>query len=223
MFRVLCLFLIVLTLPSCAVNSPPASTFGLGSRDDDYQRPARAPVVSAAPGGQASTQQSGLSSSLTGWWDSIKSGFGGDEGGQTGPKLTPGPAFDPAAAAKLVNAYRAQKGLKPLRLNTRLSEAARKHSEDLARSDRISHYGSDGSDAWDRVRKAGYGARVAAENVGTGQQSLEEVFRGWQKSKDHNANLLLGDAEEIGVAMVYKPETQFKTFWTMVVASPRIK
>jgi uncharacterized protein YkwD len=122
----------------------------------------------------------------------------------------------------MVNAYRAQKGLKPLKLNAKLSEAARRHSEDLARSDRISHYGSDGSDAWDRVRKAGYGPRVTAENVGTGQQSLEEVFHGWQKSRDHDKNLLLGEAEEMGLAVVYKPETQFKTFWTMVVASPRI-
>jgi uncharacterized protein YkwD len=160
---------------------------------------------------------------LSGWWDSVKSGFGSDDGGKPGSEGLHGPSFDPAAATKLVNAYRAKKGLKPLKLNAKLSEAARKHSEDLARSDRISHYGSDGSDAWDRVRKAGYGPRLAAENVGTGQQSLEEVFRGWQKSRDHDANLLLGEAEEIGVAMVYKPESQFKTFWTMVVASPKIR
>jgi uncharacterized protein YkwD len=216
MFRVLGLFLIAATLSGCAI-SPPSSTFAsLNSRDD----PRPAPAVSATP--QKKTQQAGLGSSLSGWWDSVKSGFGSEDDGKPEQQRASGPSFDPGAAAKMVNAYRAQKGLKPLKLNTKLSEAARKHSEDLARSDRISHYGSDGSDAWDRVRKAGYGARIAAENVGTGQQSLEEVFRGWQKSRDHNANLLLGEAEEMGLALVYKPETQFKTFWTMVVASPRI-
>jgi uncharacterized protein YkwD len=218
MFRVFSLLLIVLALPSCAIG-PRSSTFaGLNSRDDDA--PARAPAVSAAP--QNRTQQAGLGSSLSGWWDSVKSGFGSDDGNKSATPSLQGPPFDPVTATKMVNAYRAQKGLKPLKLNTKLSEAARKHSEDLAKSDRISHYGSDGSDAWDRVRKAGYGPRITAENVGTGQQSLEEVFRGWQKSKDHNANLLLGEAEEMGVAMVYKPDSQFKTFWTMVVASPRI-
>ena len=215
MFRVLVLFLVALALSSCAVNSPRTSTFAsLNGRDDT----AAPPAFSATP--QQQTQQAGLGSSLSNWWDSVKSGFGSDDGKPTA-QAAPAPPFDAVAATKLVNAYRSQKGLKPLKLNGRLSEAARKHSEDLAKSDRISHYGSDGSDAWDRVRKAGYGPRMAAENVGTGQQTLEELFRGWQKSSDHNANLLLGDAEELGIAMVYRPETQFKTFWTMVVASPR--
>lgn len=216
MVRLFGLAVICLALPSCAI-SPPSSVFASLNNDDDAPR-VRPPA--AAPATQKNTQQAGIGSSISGWWDSVKSGFGSDEGGDA-PSARDNPAFDPAAAQKLVNSYRAQKGLKPLKLNTRLSEAARKHSEDLAKSDRISHYGSDGSDAWERVRKTGYGPRVAAENVGTGQKTLDEVFRGWQKSRDHNANLLLGDAEEMGVAMVYKPETQFKTFWTMVVASPR--
>ena len=222
MSRVMGLCLIVLALSACAVSSPTPMFASLNGRDDTPRPSARvaAPAFPAAP--QQNTQTAGLSASLSGWWDSVKSGFGADEGDKSTSSTAHGPALDPAAAAKLVNAYRAQKGLKPLKLNTRLSEAARKHSEDLAKSDRISHFGSDGSDAWDRVRKAGYGPRVTAENVGTGQQSLEEVFRGWQKSSDHNANLLLREAEELGIAVVYRPETQFKTFWTMVVASPRV-
>ena len=61
---------------------------------------------------------------------------------------------------------------------------------------------------------------MTAENVGTGQRTIEEVFKGWQNSRDHNANLLLADAEEMGIAMVYNPSTQFKTFWTMVLGAP---
>ena len=68
--------------------------------------------------------------------------------------------------------------------------------------------------------RTGYHARVTAENVGTGQASIDEVFRGWQNSRDHNANLLLPDAEEMGIAMVYNPKTQFKTFWTLVLSAP---
>jgi uncharacterized protein YkwD len=220
MVRVLALLLIVTALPSCAIT-PPSSVFAsLNSQDDD--RPKTVPAVAAAQ--PQKTQTAGLGSSLSAWWDSVKSGFGSSDTDKAPPPAAgTGPAFDPIAAAKLVNSYRSQKGLRPLKLNTKLSDAARRHSEDLAKSDRISHYGSDGSDAWDRVRKTGYGARLTAENVGTGQQSLEEVFRGWQKSRDHNANLLLGEAEEMGIAMVYRPDTQFKTFWTMVVASPKVR
>jgi uncharacterized protein YkwD len=127
--------------------------------------------------------------------------------------------LDPDKARDLINAYRREKGLKPLKLNPALTEAAKAHSRDLAKWDRISHYGSDGSNPWDRVKRAGYHAKVAAENVGTGQASLEEVIKGWQASPGHNKNLLLGDVEHMGIALVQDPRTEFKTFWTLVVGA----
>jgi uncharacterized protein YkwD len=127
--------------------------------------------------------------------------------------------LDADKARELINAYRKQKGLKPLRLNPALTEAAKAHSRDLAKWDRISHYGSDGSNPWDRVKRAGYNAKLAAENVGTGQTTIEEVMKGWQASAGHNKNLLLSDAQEMGIALVQDPRTEFKTFWTLVVGS----
>ena len=127
--------------------------------------------------------------------------------------------LDPDKARDLINAYRKEKGLKPLRLNATLTEAAKAHSRDLAKWDRISHYGSDGSNPWDRVKRAGYNAKLAAENVGTGQATIEEVMKGWQASPGHNKNLLLADAQEMGIALVQDPRTEFKTFWTLVVGS----
>jgi uncharacterized protein YkwD len=127
--------------------------------------------------------------------------------------------LDPDRARELINAYRKEKGLKPLKLNAALTEAAKAHSRDLAKWDRISHYGSDGSNPWDRVKRAGYNAKVAAENVGTGQANLEEVIKGWQQSPGHNKNLLLADVEHMGIALVTDPRTEFKSFWTLVVGS----
>jgi uncharacterized protein YkwD len=127
--------------------------------------------------------------------------------------------LDIEKARTLINTYRATKGLKPVRINVALTEAAKAHSRDLAKWDRISHFGSDGSNPWDRVKRAGYNAKVAAENVGTGQASLEEVFKGWQESPSHNKNLLLSDATEMGIALVQDPKTEFKTFWTLVLGA----
>ena len=127
--------------------------------------------------------------------------------------------LDPDKARDLINAYRKEKGLKPLKLNAALTEAAKAHSRDLAKWDRISHYGSDGSNPWDRVKRAGYNAKVAAENVGTGQVNMEEVLKGWQQSPGHNKNLLLADVEHMGIALVQDPRTEFKTFWTLVVGA----
>lgn len=123
-------------------------------------------------------------------------------------------------ARDLINAYRKEKGLKPLKLNPELTEAAKGHSRDLSKWDRISHYGSDGSNPWDRVKRAGYKARLAAENVGTGQVDFGEVMKGWKESPGHNKNLLLNDADHMGIALVQDPKTEFKSFWTLVIGAP---
>ena len=128
--------------------------------------------------------------------------------------------LDTRQAVKLINDYRRTNGLKPLKLHPKLVRAAKSHSTDLAKWDRISHYGSDGANPWDRVKRAGYNASLAAENVGTGQASFKEVLRGWKESKGHNKNLLLPDAKHMGIALVQRPRTEFKTFWTLVLGSP---
>jgi len=129
--------------------------------------------------------------------------------------------LDVKSALKIINAYRVSKGLRPLRLNHKLTMAALEHSRDLARHDRISHYGSDGSDPLLRVQRAGYPVYLAAENVGTGQASFSEVMAAWEKSPGHNENLLLKGAREMGMALVVAPGTEYKTFWTLVLGSRR--
>ncbi len=128
--------------------------------------------------------------------------------------------LDAEMARDLINAYRKEKGLKPLKLNPELTAAAKAHATDLAKWDRISHYGSDGSNPWDRVKRTGYKARLTAENVGTGQINFSEVMKGWEASPGHNKNLLMPDADHMGVALVQDPKTEFKSFWTLVIGSP---
>lgn len=127
--------------------------------------------------------------------------------------------LDAQMARELINAYRNEKGLKPLTLSPELTDAAKGHSRDLAKWDRISHYGSDGSNPWDRVKRTGYKARLTAENVGTGQINFNEVMRGWKDSPGHNKNLLMSDATHMGVALVQDPKTEFKSFWTLVIGA----
>jgi len=129
-------------------------------------------------------------------------------------------SFDAAEALSMVNAYRQKNGLPPLSMDAKLKQAAQAHARDLAENDRISHFGSDGSDPWERVTRAGFEPKVAAENVGTGQLSFGEVLREWQLSPDHKKNLLLPDATHMGVAVVNRPDTQFKTFWSLVLGAP---
>ena len=129
-------------------------------------------------------------------------------------------SLDPDSARDAINRYRASRGLTPLTITARLTAAARRHADDLSAHDRISHRGSDGTNPWDRVRTAGYKAKLAAENVGVGQRSFDEVLQGWKESPGHNRNLLLPDATQMGVALVINPTSRNQTFWTLVMGTP---
>jgi len=118
------------------------------------------------------------------------------------------------------NAYRAQNGLSSVVLNTKLNEASRVHAADLGKAGLISHTGTDGSSHSERIQRQGYYFTLAAENVATGQKSWAKVFDGWKKSPGHNANLLLEDVTDFGIALVYEPGTVYETYWAMLVATP---
>ncbi len=129
----------------------------------------------------------------------------------------------PEAARAMINHYRARHGLKPVSLAAKLTSAAAAHARDMARQDRISHRGSDGSDPWARVAQTGYGARLAAENIGAGQRSFAEVLQGWKRSPGHNRNLLLRDATNMGIALATRPVGRYRTFWTLVMGKPAFR
>ncbi len=84
----------------------------------------------------------------------------------------------------------------------------------------MSHVGPDGQDIGKRLLASGYSFRLAAENVSVGQASVDETIEGWKKSAPHSRNLLLAGAKHIGIAYEYKPDTKYKTFWTLVVVAP---
>ncbi len=193
-------------LCGCGISMPSLSA-SMGSQDTAPARPQKL---------DTNTKRAAATS---GFWETIQSPFGkkgaADDIGLMAAK------FSPSEAQSAINTYRAKKGLGPLRLNAKLTQAAKAHAQDLAKNDRISHFGSDGSDIEERVRRTGYVFNLIAENVGTGQRTSAEVIEGWQQSPSHNENLLLSDAEEMGVAVVYRPETEFQTFWALVVGSGR--
>jgi uncharacterized protein YkwD len=128
--------------------------------------------------------------------------------------------LDPDEALRLVNEYRSSKGLPALSLERRATVAAETLAKDMAAHDRMSHAGPNGADLQKRLTMAGYRFRVAAENVGVGQRSFADIVEGWKKSTPHSRNMLLADAKHMGVAYEYKPDTQYKTYWTLVVAAP---
>jgi uncharacterized protein YkwD len=104
------------------------------------------------------------------------------------------------SALSMLNSVRAQFGKPPVAYNKRLEKAAKVHARDMQRNGVRSHTGSNGTQLQHRVAKSGYRYCFAAENIGWGQKSMQNVMQAWMNSSGHRANMLSGKARDIGIA-----------------------
>ena len=118
----------------------------------------------------------------------------------------------------LVNLRRAEAGLRPVRLHADVHVAARKHSADQARMHRMTHTGSDGSDAGQRISREGYSWSAWGENVAVGYGTPRAVMRAWMHSPGHRANILSRRFRHIGVGV--RRSGDGPIYWTMDLARP---
>ncbi len=225
MYRVVFTAFLSLVLGACSLGASKPLSFGFGDSGSSSSSRQSASVrgSSVGLGGDPSVSRpSGVNPQVASAVQTDKAPKGSFDrapAGALADRDYGSTSLDVNRARDVINAYRKQNGLKPLTINTELTAAAKAHARDLAKWDRISHYGSDGSNPWDRVKRAGYNAKVAAENVGTGQVNFDEVFKGWQESPGHNRNLLMGDVDNMGIALVQEPKTEFKTFWVLALGA----
>ena len=131
----------------------------------------------------------------------------------------PAAALDANAAASMISGYRANNGLAALSIDPALMQLADAQARAMADRDRITH-NPGGAAFIERLRRSGYDARVAAENISAGYHSLAEAFSGWRDSPPHRANMLLKGADRMGSAAIYAPGSKYKVFWTLIVAAP---
>jgi uncharacterized protein YkwD len=216
MRRGICLLLL------CGAVSGCASTGGLSSLSGGLGRQdAPPPKTTTAAAEPAQPESSGIS----GIWGNFSSAFSSGEpsppatAGKPGSEALPA-TIDTYEALRLVNDFRSSRGLPALTLDRNATGAAQILAKDMAKHDHMSHIGPNGADIGKRLTLAGYSYRVCAENVGVGQRSLAEVVEGWKKSPPHSRNMLLAEAKHMGIAYEYKPDTKYKTFWTLVMAAP---
>jgi len=86
---------------------------------------------------------------------------------------------------KEINKAREGKGLSKVEIDTKLSCAAQKHSDDVGVNGVCSHTGSDGSSPWSRAESCGTSANV--ENIACGQGTPAEAVQAWTLSPGHAA------------------------------------
>ncbi|KLV04138.1 hypothetical protein ABT56_16150 [Photobacterium aquae] len=103
--------------------------------------------------------------------------------------------------------------------NTQLEDAAQLHSIDMANTQNMSHTGSDGSDAGERISRTGYQYSSWAENVAYGQADIDAVMTAWMNSPGHCKNIMSSSVTEMGAGMDMGNNN--RNYWTQVFARPR--
>ena len=130
----------------------------------------------------------------------------------------PGSEVDAQAAASMISGYRQNNGLGPVTVDPALNAIAKAHAMEMARKTKVGHdVGSGSLDA--RAKAAGYNYARISENVAGGYQTLAEAFSGWRDSPPHRANMLANNVTKLGIAASYAPNTKYKVFWTLILAS----
>src|ERR671914_93274 len=108
----------------------------------------------------------------------------------------------------VLNAQRERHGLRPLKLNKRLSKAARRHARDMVRRGYFAHDSLGGGTFVDRIRRSGYlndaHRWTVGENLawGTSTTSAPRAITAmWMNSAGHRANILNGSFREVGIGL----------------------
>ena len=119
----------------------------------------------------------------------------------------------------------------PVIWNDKLYAAAWQHSNDLAKTNTFSHTGSGtvtdvaaqalhpgvGSNVEERIEYNGYTSWLTyGENLaaGTVMDQAQEAIDGWLSSDGHCANLMNANFTEVGMAVVYDPNSYYTYYWT---------
>lgn len=102
----------------------------------------------------------------------------------------------------LMNEYRAQHNLPPLREDPRLAQAARdrvRHMEELSY---WSHEAPDGMSPFVWLAARDYPYWTAGENLASGFETARLLVESWMESRGHRANIMADKFEDCGVAII---------------------
>jgi uncharacterized protein YkwD len=129
----------------------------------------------------------------------------------------PGTTLDANAAQSMISGYRGNNGLGSVTIDPELMRLANEQAQAMAARDKLDH---DAAHPFpERIRKSGFDASVAVENIGAGYHTLAEAFSGWRDSPPHSANMLNSSVTRMGIAAVYTAKSKYKVYWALILAT----
>jgi uncharacterized protein YkwD len=133
----------------------------------------------------------------------------------------PGARLDYQAAAAMISLYRQNNGVGGVAVDSELMKLAESQSQAMASQNKMDHDVK--APLAKRLIASGYPATLAVENVSAGYHTLAEAFSGWRDSPPHRANMLKNGVTKLGIAASYAPNTKYKVFWTLILASTEVR
>ena len=100
------------------------------------------------------------------------------------------------------NEERIAEGLKPLGLNSKLSDAARRKAADMFAENYWAHNSPSGYTPWHWFQEVGYNYSYAGENLAKDFGNTSRLMSAWMASPTHRDNILNSHYTEIGIAVV---------------------
>lgn len=107
-----------------------------------------------------------------------------------------------------------------LKANSKLDTSSQAHAVDMVTKNFFSHTGSNGSQPWDRMKRAGYSYSAAGENIAAGNSTVDATMTQWLNSPGHCANIMSRNFTELGVGYDYGATTRYKHYWVQNFGKP---
>lgn len=111
-------------------------------------------------------------------------------------------SISPEQVIALTNQKRAELGLSPLTINSKLNDAAQRKAGDMFALNYWAHNSPTGKEPWSFFREVGYSYTFAGENLARDFMESSEVVEAWMNSPSHRDNIANSNYREIGLAVV---------------------
>ncbi|MDB5522913.1 MAG: Cysteine-rich secretory protein family [Rhizobium sp.] len=122
------------------------------------------------------------------------------------------------AALPLVNSIRRKRGLSALSVDGLAASAAKDQAVRMSRYGKMSHFLGDDASFLARMKRMQV-RLPAAENIASGQDTLDAAIAAWVHSPKHLENML-GNYRGLGVVVARNTGTGDRPFWAMVLSNP---
>lgn len=114
-----------------------------------------------------------------------------------------------------INEIRDERSLPRFSESQKITQAALRHSNDMADNNFFSHTGSDGTRAGDRLTDTCYRWQEYGEIIAAGYKTPASVVAAWMDSPGHRDIILDESLADFGAGYAYRASSRYKHYWTM--------